>query len=275
MTHYIYCITNKINNKKYVGQTISLKERWQKHILYGTKSYNYKSKSFAIHSAIHKYGLENFILEILDKCDNLNQSNEKEEFYVAKLNTLAPNGYNLLPGGNNRTLSEETKKKISETLKITGYFIGKKGSLHPNFGTTLSVERKTNLSKMFSGDGSSGKKINSQIARQIYIDYYNDINLSANSLVKIYNLKKGAILNILNKFSWKEATADLPDVNIKERTCGENWIKSKITNEIATNILKDYINNNMTTCQLIKKYNISYGIIHGIIIRKTWKHIKI
>jgi Mor family transcriptional regulator len=88
-----------------------------------------------------------------------------------------------------------------------------------------------------------------------------------------YGLKKVAILNILNKKCWKDATKDLPNVNIKNRTRGEEWMLSKITENVATAILKDHIYNSIGGTELSKKYNVSTGIVKGIIYRKTWKHI--
>jgi Mor family transcriptional regulator len=189
------------------------------------------------------------------------------------LQTLAPNGYNLLPGGNNRHPTEATKQKIANTLKITGFFVGKKGKAHPNFGKPQTEKQKLENSLRFSGDGSSGKKINSQIARQIYLDYLNDNTISSIYLSEKYGLKKVAILNILNKKCWKDATKDLPNVNIKNRTRGEEWMLSKITENVATAILKDHIYNSIGGTELSKKYNVSTGIVNGIIYRKTWKHI--
>ncbi len=161
MTHEIYCITNKANNKSYIGQSIDATERWKDHV-YDAKRQIGKtaiSKKFPIHNAIAKYGTDGFVWQVIDHCDNISDANELEEFYIAYLQTLAPNGYNLLPGGNNRTLLANSRKKISDTLKKTSYFIGKKGPEHPNYGTTQSEKRKKANSLRFSGDGSSVKKM--------------------------------------------------------------------------------------------------------------------
>jgi len=219
MTYYIYCITNKLNNKSYVGQSVDVEERWKNHI-YDAKRKNGKTaqnKKFAIQNAILKYGEDNLIWQIIDQLKTLEEANEAEEFYIAYLQTLATNGYNLLPGGNNRTLLEISKQKISDTLKKTSFFVGKKGEDHPNFGTKQSEERKLENSLRFSGDSGSGKKIDSTIARQIYIDYMSDITISLKDLVEKYNIKKSAISNITHKKCWKEVTKDLPDINFNIR----------------------------------------------------------
>ena len=97
----IYLITNKINNKKYVGQTInSLEKRWKTHI-YDAKT---KRTNMPLHHAMNKHGIENFIVEEIDRAYNRKELNEKEQHYIQLYNTLIKNnqGYNLDLGGNNR-----------------------------------------------------------------------------------------------------------------------------------------------------------------------------
>lgn len=277
MTYYIYAITNKKNNKSYIGQSINAKERWKDHIYDAKRTVGKTAinKKFPIHTAIAKYSEDGFIWQIIEQCETLEEANELEEFYIGYLQTLAPNGYNLLPGGNNRRIAESTKKKISDKLKIVGSFVGKRGAAHPNFGRIVSREEKDNLSKKFSGDGSSGKKINSQIARQIYLDFLEDQTISIVKLGEKYGLKNIATTNIINKKCWKNATKDLPNINLKDRTRGEKWVLSKITEAQAIAILTDYTYNNMNGAEISRKYNISESIVYGIISRKNWKHIRV
>lgn len=71
----------------------------------------------AITNAIIKYGKENFTIDIIEICNTIKQLNERESYYINFYNSLSPNGYNLTTGGNNKKLSEETKKKISQANK--------------------------------------------------------------------------------------------------------------------------------------------------------------
>jgi hypothetical protein len=68
-------------------------------------------------SAIKKYGKENFEISIVCECDSIEEMNLKEEIYIKLFNSMVPNGYNLISGGNNRLASEETKRKMSISQK--------------------------------------------------------------------------------------------------------------------------------------------------------------
>lgn len=93
----IYKITNNINGKSYVGQSINIKDRWKQHIY---KAYNEKEIGYnsAIHQAFRKYGEENFSFDVIELCKK-EELDEKEIYWIKKLNTLSPLGYNILPGG--------------------------------------------------------------------------------------------------------------------------------------------------------------------------------
>lgn len=217
MVYYIYCITNKLNNKSYVGQSVNAEERWKDHI-YDAKRQIGKtaiSKKFPIHNAIAKYGEQEFIWQIIDQCENIDEANEAEEFYISYLQTLFPNGYNLLPGGKNRHPTEIVKRKISEKLKTTSFFIGKQGSDHPNYGREITEEIKVKQRNKLSGDGGPNRKINSIIAKEIYLKCLSDGTLTAKDLANEYGLGHITVLNILNKKSWKEALKDLPTIKFK------------------------------------------------------------
>lgn len=99
----IYCITNLINGKQYIGQSIHPYLRFKEHC---QKSIQCRS---LIHDAIQKHGKENFTLEILE--ENIENYNEREQYWIDKKQTLTPNGYNILKGGEyefNHKIGEES-----------------------------------------------------------------------------------------------------------------------------------------------------------------------
>ena len=118
--YYIYKITNLTNNKIYIGQRKTNKN---------PETDNYFGSGKLIIMAIKKYGVENFTKTIIEFCENWEDLNEKEIYWIENLNSLPPNGYNLCKGGRGgvssgehhpfykKNRSDETKHKISEKLK--------------------------------------------------------------------------------------------------------------------------------------------------------------
>jgi len=96
----IYCITNIINGKRYIGQTIqNIKRRWKEHLL------NVKrNRETYLYNSIKKYGKENFVIEHICDCSNIEELNASEEYYILVYDTIADNGkgYNLTYGGDNK-----------------------------------------------------------------------------------------------------------------------------------------------------------------------------
>lgn len=93
----IYIIKNDINNKVYIGQSINIHKRIQEHFWKSecSKDVSYNS---ALHLAIRKYGKEHFYYEILEECD-VSLLDEREREYIKQYNSISPNGYNILSGG--------------------------------------------------------------------------------------------------------------------------------------------------------------------------------
>lgn len=108
----IYCITNKVNGKRYIGQTtMPLYKRWHAH-----KKAN--GRCISIAAAIKKYGVDAFEIIEIDRAFSREELDEKEVAHIAAANTLDPQfGYNLRPGGMSATFSEETRALMSARKK--------------------------------------------------------------------------------------------------------------------------------------------------------------
>lgn len=106
---YIYCITNLINRKQYVGQTTNPKGRKQQH-------FRAKNKHI-ISNAIRKHGKENFTWQNLEVC-SVQDLNARETFWIATLNTKRPSGYNITNGGYGIRGYRHTQKSKDKMSKV-------------------------------------------------------------------------------------------------------------------------------------------------------------
>ena len=96
---YIYCITNLINGKKYIGQTVrSIQDRFKDH---SHQAYRPENDSRPICRAIRKYGIENFSIEQIEEVEN-DLLNEREIYWIQEFQTYGKNGYNATKGGDGR-----------------------------------------------------------------------------------------------------------------------------------------------------------------------------
>ena len=114
----IYCIENLTTNKKYIGQSINIDDRWYKHkheLNHNTHDNDY------LQNAWNKYGEKEFVFYILEYCD-IDKLDEKESYYIEYYKTLDRDyGYNLKTGGQNggAIVSDYVRNKLSNSLKET------------------------------------------------------------------------------------------------------------------------------------------------------------
>lgn len=106
----IYCHTNKVNGKKYVGQTrYALEHRWSGHVHAALK----RLEKSAFCNAIRKYGPDAFEHEVLDVVSTRDGANIAERAWIQHWGCRAPDGYNLAVGGRAASPHAETRQKIS------------------------------------------------------------------------------------------------------------------------------------------------------------------
>lgn len=138
----IYLIENSINDKKYVGQTTkSLPIRFTRHCWASEHK-----KNMPISCAIKKYGKDKFTITEIDRCETLEDANQKEVYWANYHNTFSPIGYNLKAGGRKYLqMSEETKQKISISntgKKASPETIKKLSESHKGFKVLESTKQK-------------------------------------------------------------------------------------------------------------------------------------
>lgn len=134
MVGVIYKITNNLNGKVYIGQTVQpLRDRWYRHCgNYGSTNEN----NMAIKRAIKKYGKENFTLEEIESCD-YKDLDEREKFWI--------NYYNSYNKGYNSTLGGQKGAKLQKLLPVKSKVIEQynKGLSLREIGRLLNVDHAT------------------------------------------------------------------------------------------------------------------------------------
>lgn len=88
----IYKITNNINGKSYIGQSINILQRWKAH------KNKFKTEEYPLYRAMRKYGIENFSFEIIEECSE-KDLNEREIYWIKFFQSFGEKGYNLTRGG--------------------------------------------------------------------------------------------------------------------------------------------------------------------------------
>ena len=192
----IYGIENLIDHKIYVGQTIvKLETRIAKH----------KSADTLLGRAIRKYGWDgNFIYITLEECETREQLNEREIYWIKKLNSKYPNGYNLNEGGGGNLgypCSEEAKAKISAAnsnppeAKLLRISDGNKGNTY-NLGRSKSEETKHILSERTKAYWVN--RYDWKYAYPVLEEELKKQGISHSELARCLNMNRGTMLNKLS-----------------------------------------------------------------------------
>ena len=194
MTGVIYKITNP-TGKIYIGCTIDWKRRFSE----------YRRLSMAgqrkLYNSLKKYGYENHVFEIIEECEE-NILHEKEIYYINYYNCVNE-GLNIRLGNRNGRLTEETKQKISESLKgrpVTWETPGPKGYKY----TEEQKQKLSNGLKEYYKNNkdfpTKNKIVSEPIVKEIR-EKYSTGNYSKSDLSREYNVSWGTIKNIVDSIN--------------------------------------------------------------------------
>lgn len=170
----IYCITNTITNKKYIGYTNNPETRWYKHRFHGNRGDGSCSQ---LYKSMKKHGVDNFRFQIIEtdiKTESL--AKERECFFISEYNTYEA-GYNATLGGTGGDMSMHTswnesmvlyhRNKSKDSYATYGMSgkshspeaIQKQSDARKKYWNSLSIEERTFRGKKLSGqnNGMFGK----------------------------------------------------------------------------------------------------------------------
>ena len=154
MNFFVYVITNKINGRQYVGQTVNPKTRWKSHralaLMINAKFNRYRRP---LYDAMRKYGRDNFVFSVLMIVDSLKLANEAEKTLISLLKTSRGGGYNATDGGDGTPGRRHTESEIRK-LKLSN--TGRKHSEEAKAGMrVVQRERSRQSGKVFEYAGET------------------------------------------------------------------------------------------------------------------------
>jgi group I intron endonuclease len=135
----IYCLTNLVNGKFYIGQTTQIAaRRFYQHVK------DAKRKTGPIQAALRKYGEVGFSQQVLTEADSADELNALETLWILATNAHVRGiGYNCDTGGGNKRMNPETREKLRRA----------------HTGKKLSPEHVQNISQANRGKKRTGRAL--------------------------------------------------------------------------------------------------------------------
>lgn len=190
MNGFIYKITNNLNNKVYIGQTIQKPiERFYQHCAKKCDKY---ILNMVIHKAIFKYGKDNFTFEVIEEVPK-QQLNEREEYWIKYYNSYT-DGYNSTKGGQK---GNKPFKNIDNKVIIEQYQQGK--SLR-TIGKMFNIDKATVKSILIRNNIKLRTTRTYKLSQEDRANIILDIKqgLSRNTIVSKWNISKSYLSQLIN-----------------------------------------------------------------------------
>lgn len=231
--YFLYKITNVINGKVYIGQSIKEKERWRQHRYFGK---NPEKTGQYIHSAMFKYGIDNFNYEVIAWCKNQEDADFTETQLIEQYSSRNPEkGYNIAPGGV-AVWNKGIKTGIQPRLGILHTEISKQKMSESHTGKILTEEHKKKIS-----EGNLGKSVSGE----------------AKEKMRVGNLGKKR----------SETTKHRMSEAFRKRV-GENNSKTSFSREEVLEIRRIYKDEKISQAKLAKMYDVAQSTIWSVLNNK-------
>ena len=192
MRGFIYKITNTINGKYYIGQTIqNVKERFYQHC--ATKCSKAVS-NMAIHRAIKKYGKSNFTVEVIEEVESTNL-NDRERYWIRYYDSYN-NGYNSTEGGQDGI---KLFKNLDTESIVREYKSGK--SLR-EIGRLFNVDKQTIKDLLVRNNINLRTTKTYKLSQKDREDIIKDLSLglSRKEIISKWHISKGYLSQLINGY---------------------------------------------------------------------------
>ena len=192
MRGFIYKITNKINGKSYIGQTIqNVKERFYQHC--ATKC-SQAILNMVIHKAINKYGKSNFTIEVIEEVESTNL-NDRERYWIRYYDSYN-NGYNSTEGGQDGI---KLFKNLDTESIIREYKSGK--SLR-EIGRLFNVDKQTIKDLLVRNNINLRTTRTYKLSQKDREDIIRDLSLglSRKEIISKWHISKGYLSQLINGY---------------------------------------------------------------------------
>ena len=218
MEHYgiIYSATNTVNNKKYIGQTTcALEKRKREHI----NSIN--QQKFSFQKAMKKYGIENFLWEIIDYANSPGELDYKETYWINHFGTYGHKGYNMTIGGQkNHKPSKEKRIEYLRTKHDDKIFLvfDKHGNFIKESDNRFLFCVENNITTNDANQSLTNRRPSVGDYILIYKDDFTEENLK-NRMNKVRNTRDFVIFDKNNNYigRWNNQTRCCEEINISTR----------------------------------------------------------
>ena len=192
MRGFIYKITNKINGKSYIGQTIqNVKERFYQHC--ATKC-SQAILNMVIHKAINKYGKSNFTIEVIEEVESTNL-NDRERYWIRYYDSYN-NGYNSTEGGQDGI---KLFKNLNTESIVREYKSGK--SLR-EIGRLFNVDKQTIKDLLVRNNINLRTTRTYKLSQKDREDIIKDLSLglSRKEIISKWHISKGYLSQLINGY---------------------------------------------------------------------------
>lgn len=286
----IYKITNKTNNKCYIGQSTNIERRWQEHLA------KIPTGTEILYQAFRKYGHTNFTFEVLEEC-SADLLDQREVYWSIQYNSLVPNGYNMVECGsssygeynqNSKYTTEQIyyiRKSVYTDLKtpeqvldeVKDWGMGRSYFyllLHGDFRTEEGSGAELIHSLHSVGEANSRTQLTNtevlSIRQRVHIDKETQLSVFQDFKDRI---SFQAFTKIVSGETWQNVDCSMiqeikverkgkPKAKLTKEEVGYIRYRHEVLGEDVSTIYKDY------------DHRVNRNTINRIVKYETWKDVK-